>query len=146
MLPMPAYESSALINAPPQVVWDILTNIAAYPSWDSGVVRVDGHVAPGAKITVVSSANPDRAFPVVVTQLEPPRSMRWSGGMPLGLFKGERSFTLAPEPDNRVRFTMREDYTGPLAPLIFKSIPDLNPSFQQFANGLKQRAEHGDQG
>jgi hypothetical protein len=29
MLPMPAYESSALIDAPPQVIWDILTDVAA---------------------------------------------------------------------------------------------------------------------
>lgn len=36
---------------------------------------------------------------------------------------------------------MREEYTGPLAPMIFRSIPDLNPSFQQFAAGLKQKAE-----
>jgi len=141
---MPAYETSAVISAPPQVIGDILTNVAASPNWDCGVVRVDGHVSPGAKITVVSSVNPDRAFPVTVTQLEPRRSMRWSGGMPLGLLKGERSFTLSPVQGDRVRFTMREDYSGPLAPLIFKSIPDLNPSFQQFANGLKQRAEHHD--
>jgi hypothetical protein len=144
MLPMLAYESSAVINAPPQVIWDILTNVAAYPNWDSGVVRVDGHVSPGARITVFSSISPGRAFPVTVTQLEPPRTMRWSGGMPLGLFKGERSFALAPAQDDRVRFSMREDYTGLLAPLIFKSIPDLNASFEQFANGLKQRAEHRD--
>lgn len=139
---MPAYEASAVIDAPPQVIWDILTNVADYPGWDSGVVRVDGRVSPGARITVFSSVNPGRAFPVTVTQLEPPRTMRWSGGMPLALFKGERTFTLTPQQDNRVRFTMREEYVGPLAPLIFKSIPDLNASFQQFANGLKQQAEH----
>jgi hypothetical protein len=34
-----------------------------------------------------------------------------------------------------------EGYTGPLLPLIWRSMPDLGPSFRQFANGLKQRAE-----
>jgi|SRR5579871_6063480 len=141
---MPAYQSSAVIDAPSAVVWDILTDVAEYPAWDSGVVSVQGTVAPGAKITVVSSVNPQRAFPVVVTELQPPHSMRWASGLPLGLFKGERTFTLVAEPDNRVRFTMREAYSGPLAPLIFRSIPDLNPSFEQFAAGLKQRAERRD--
>jgi hypothetical protein len=141
---MPAFRSQAVIDAPPQVVWDILTDVADYPTWDSGVVRVEGKISPGARITVVSSVNPDRAFPVTVTDLQPPLSMRWSSGLPLGLFKGERTFTLAPEPDERVRFTMQEAYTGPLAPLIFRSIPDLNPSFEQFAAGLKQRAERRD--
>jgi hypothetical protein len=36
---------------------------------------------------------------------------------------------------------MREQYAGPLSPLIFKSIPDLGPSFQRFAAGLKRKAE-----
>jgi hypothetical protein len=67
--------------------------------------------------------------------------MRWSGGMPLGLFKGERSFTLTAEPDKGVtRFTMREEYTGPLG-MMWKSMPDLGPSFTQFASGLKREAE-----
>ena len=62
--------------------------------------------------------------------------------MPLGLFKGERTFTLAQEPDQRsTRFTMREEYTGPLLGMMWKSMPDLGPSFKQFASGLKREAE-----
>jgi hypothetical protein len=36
---------------------------------------------------------------------------------------------------------MREEYRGPLAPLIWRSIPDLGRSFRQLAAGLKARAE-----
>jgi hypothetical protein len=39
------------------------------------------------------------------------------------------------------RFSMREEYGGPLAGLIVRSIPDLGAAFQRFADGLKQRAE-----
>jgi hypothetical protein len=52
----------------------------------------------------------------------------------------DRTFTLAPGSDGTTRF-MREEYTGPLLPLIWRSMPDLGPSFRQFANGLKERAE-----
>jgi len=38
-------------------------------------------------------------------------------------------------------FDMREEYHGPLTAMIWGSIPDLQPSFAQFANGLKARAE-----
>jgi hypothetical protein len=38
---------------------------------------------------------------------------------------------------------MREEYTGPLVRLIWRSMPDLGPSFRQFADGLKQRVESG---
>ena len=88
-----------------------------------------------------SKANPGRAFPVKVSEFESGRRMTWSGGMPLGLFKGVRTFTLAPEGNGTTRFTMREEYTGSLLPLIWRSMPDLGPSFRQFADGLKQRAE-----
>jgi hypothetical protein len=138
---MKAYDATVEIQASPETIWAILTDAPGYQAWDSGVERVDGRIAPGEKITVRSQANPGRAFPVKVTEFDPGRGMTWSGGMPLGLFKGVRTFTLAPGTDGTTRFTMREEYTGPLLPLIWRSMPDLGPSFRQFASGLKQRAE-----
>jgi hypothetical protein len=137
---MKAYDAAATIDAPPERIWEILTDAPAYPQWDSGVQKVDGTIAPGEKIKVVSEANPGRAFPVKVTRFEPARSMTWSGGMPLGLFKGVRTFTLTPEGE-ATRFTMREEYTGPLLGMIWRSMPDLGPSFERFARGLKAKAE-----
>jgi hypothetical protein len=134
------YEASATIAADPDAVWAILVDGPGYASWDSGVERVEGTIAPGETIRVFSAVNPGRAFPVKVSDFQPPRSMTWSGGMPLGVFRGVRTFSLTPE-DGGTRFTMREEYTGPLLPLIWRSMPDLGPSFRQFADGLKARAE-----
>ena len=61
--------------------------------------------------------------------------------MPLGLFKGVRTFTLTQQDARTTRFTMREEFTGLMLPMIWKSMPDLQPSFDQFANGLKKEAE-----
>jgi hypothetical protein len=66
--------------------------------------------------------------------------MAWTGGMPLGLMKGVRTFTLTPA-DGATRFTMREEFSGPMLPLIWRSMPDMQPSFEKFAAGLKARAE-----
>jgi len=67
--------------------------------------------------------------------------MVWLGGMPLRfLFKGERTFTLTPV-DGGVEFTMEEVFDGLLAGLITKSIPDLQPAFDEFAACLKREAE-----
>jgi hypothetical protein len=137
---MKHYDAAATIATSPERIWEILTDAPAYAQWDSGVRQVEGTIAPGEKIKVISEANPGRAFPVKVTGFEPGRSMEWSGGMPLGLFKGVRTFTLSPE-DGATRFTMREEYTGPLLPLIWRSMPDLGPSFDRFARGLKAKAE-----
>ena len=139
---MKSYDAAATIEAPPETIWAILTDAPAYAEWDSGVQRVEGSIAPGEKIKVVSEANPGRAFPVKVTTFEPGRAMTWSGGMPLGLFKGVRTFSLSPD-GTATRFTMREEYSGPLLGLIWRSMPDHGPSFEQFARGLKHRAEQG---
>jgi hypothetical protein len=138
---MKSYDATATIKASPETIWAILTDAPGYQAWDSGIERVEGSIASGSRLKVVSKANPGRAFPVKVTELSPARRMTWSGGMPLGLFKGVRTFTLASEGNGTTRFTMREEYTGPLLPLIWRSMPDLGPSFRQFANGLKERAE-----
>lgn len=140
---MRAYEASSVIEAKPEAVWDVLTDGAGWATWDSGVVRVEGSIAPGQKIKVVSEVNPGRAFPVTVTTFEPAAAMTFTGGTPL--FRGVRRYTLAPQPDGSTRFTMREEYTGPLVPLIWRTIPDLGPSFTQFADGLKKRVEQREQ-
>ena len=137
---MRAYEATAVIDASPEQVWRVLIDAAAWPDWNSGVIKVDGQVAPGEKLSIAVAINPGRSFPVRVVTLAEPERMVFRGGMPLGLFTGERTYTVRRE-GNRTRFSMREQSTGPLAPLIFKSIPDLGPSFQQFADGLKKQTE-----
>jgi uncharacterized protein YndB with AHSA1/START domain len=134
------YEATSLIAAPPEQAWAVLVDIAAWPHWDSGVTAVDGRLAVGEELSIKVKANPGRTFPVKVMTLSGPDRMVFRGGMPLGLFTGERTYTLSPE-GTGTRFAMREQYTGLLASLIFKSIPDLGPPFQQFADGLKQQVE-----
>ena len=50
---------------------------------------------------------------------------------------------VSPDASGSTAFHMREEYTGPLVGLIWRSMPDLGPSFERFAQGLKQRVESG---
>jgi hypothetical protein len=134
------FSTRTTIAAPPQKVWQILTDLPQWPEWNTTVVSTSGQVALGAKVTVTVKANPGRAFPVKVRTLDAPSRMTWVGGMPLGLFAGTRTYTLTPH-DGGTEFAMDEVYTGPIAGLITKSIPDLQPSFDEFAACLKARAE-----
>lgn len=138
---MKYYEARSNIEASPQKVWSVLTDGEKYPMWDSGIERFEGKIAPGATVKLFVKVNPGRAFPLKVTELTADRRMVFSGGMPLGLFKGVRTYTLDPDATGGTNFHMREEYTGPLLGMIWKSIPDLGPSFQQFADGLKTKAE-----
>lgn len=134
------YEAGARISAPADRVWAILTDGPGYTTWDNGVVRVDGSITDGERIKVYAEIDPKRAFPVTVGDWDPPRGMSWTGGMPLGLFKGQRRFTLTPD-GPATGFHMREVFSGLMSPLIIRSMPDLQPSFDEFVAGLKAAAE-----
>jgi hypothetical protein len=134
------YEASTTIEATPDEVWAVLADGPGWADWDSGVISVDGELAPGSEIRLVSSVSPTRTFKLKVTAFEPGHRLELSSGMPLGLFTGVRGYDLEPVAGG-TRFTMREEYSGPMARMITKSIPDLQPSFDQFVTGLKARVE-----
>jgi len=138
-----SFQARTSIRANPGTIWKLLTDAPRYPEWNTTVDRVDGTIAPGQKIKLHVKINPGRAFPVKVATFDPPKKMIWSSGMPFGLFKGERTFTLTPRGDGTVEFSMQEIFSGPLAGLITKSIPDLQTAFDEFAAALKTRAERG---
>jgi hypothetical protein len=135
------YRASSSIEADPDTIWAILTDAQAYPDWDNDVVRIEGTIAPGERIKLYSELDPKRGHPIRVVEFEPGRGMTWEGGMPLGLFKGIRTFELAREREGVTRFTMKERFSGPLLRVIGPRLPDFSPSFAKFANGLKRRAE-----
>jgi hypothetical protein len=134
-------EATSDIKASPEVIWGLLTDGPGYPRWNPTVERVEGSIAPGETIKVFVHLNPGRAFPVKVVEFVPAQKMVWSGGMPLGLFKGVRTYTLSPQGGGVTRFTMREEFSGPMLPMIWKSIPDMGPAFREFAEALKVAAE-----
>lgn len=128
------------IQAPPQVVWDLLTDTSSYGAWNPAVLSIEGAMSPGGAIALVSIASPKRVFTLTVTSMDAPARMVWSDGMPLRLFRGVRTYTLDPSGAG-TNFSMTEEFTGPLSGLIARSIPDLTESFDLFADGLKGAAE-----
>lgn len=132
---MKSYAVERDIEARPDAVWAVLTDAEQLAAADTGVIKIEGTIAAGNRIVVWSAVQPKRGFPVKVTQPAPGRTMEWTGGMPLGLFKGVRRFEVSETPTG-THFSMREDFSGPLLGLIGRSMPDLQPSFEQFADGV----------
>ena len=137
---MKQFEATIVIDKAPADVWNVLLDTAKWPEWDPFCERIEGTVAPGAKLRAFTKLSPGRAFPLKVSELVPSERMVWSGGMPLGLFTGERSFALTRDGEG-TRFVLREVFRGPMLALIGGSIPDMTESFQGFAAGLKARVE-----
>ena len=136
------YSTQIEIDAPTSIVWAVLTDTQAWPEWDPFCVdiRTKGELALGTQVTAFTKLAPGRGFTVKVTTDEPEQKMDWTGGMPFGLFKGERTYALQ-NLGGRTYFTMREVFSGPMLKLIGKTIPDMNEAFESFANGLQLRAE-----
>ncbi len=135
-----SYSASVSIAAPPSRVWELLVDAPGYRRWNNTVISIDGVIAAGRTIKLASAVDSGRTFVLKVAEMDPPHRMVWSGGMPMGLFTGTRTFVVEPVGKDS-QFSMSEVYTGLLSGLIFKSIPDLNDSFKQFANSLKAAAE-----
>ncbi len=140
---MKTFAVQRTIKADRDKVWALLTDAPSYTQWNPAVIGIDGRIAEGEKIKLKSIVNPKRTFTLSVKECSAPSRMVWASGMPLGLFTGARTFTLTPTADGSTDFSMEEVYTGLMAPLITKSIPDMTDSFEQFADGLKTAAEQG---
>ncbi len=135
---MKSFSTTTMIQASPEAVWACLTDIASWPGWYATVVRVEGSLAVGQTIRMTTKSG--RSFYLKVTQLMPNQRMVLTGETLLTLFKGERTYLLTARSEG-VEFWMEEVFSGLLAPLITPSIPNLQPSFDEFAAALKQHVE-----
>jgi uncharacterized protein YndB with AHSA1/START domain len=138
---MHSYEASTRIDAPPSLVWEVLTDLRGWRDWDSGVDRVDGRVQLGEPVTVYATMIRRKPFRATVTEVRPEEGMRWHVGLPLGVAVIDRTYHLDPQDDGGTVLTVRELSAGPLSVLLDRNTPDLNPSFRQFCAGLKAVAE-----
>lgn len=123
------------IDASAEAVWALLTDGAAYPSWCSTVISIEGAIGPGQKIALRSTLDPKRTFKLTVREFQPPTRLAWGDAM------GLRTYSVTPKGPGQVVFTMRERIGGPLFPLFARMIPSFDESFDRFAADLKKRAE-----
>ena len=137
-----SYEASITIAASKQTIFGLLSDAPGHARWNTTVERIEGTIAEGNDLSVWANVAPGRAFPAHVAELRPPTRMVWTFRGPLGMFGGTRTFELTGE-DGAVRFHTREVFDGWLAWLIVRTMPDLQPSFDELAASLKRAAERG---
>jgi hypothetical protein len=137
---MKTFEATTTINASPETIWNILSDASGYPDWDLTMDHIEGKLALGEMVKFFTKLSA-QAFPVKVTVFEPGRKMVLTGGMPLGLFKSERTHTLTPTSDGQTTFHTKEIFSGLLLPVFGKNLPDLTDNFEGFAAALKKQAE-----
>jgi hypothetical protein len=132
------------IGAPPDVVWDVLTDTAAYAEWNPFLVHVDGPLAVGERPRIRFSPPGGKAMTMRprVLVADAPREVRWRGhlGIP-GLFDGEHIFTVEAVGAGRTRLVQREEFGGILVPLTGKLLRRTEDGFRAMNEALRERAE-----
>lgn len=130
------------IDAPPQAVWAVLTDLGRYPEWNPLFREASGQVAAGNRITLRSVHPANGRMMTVrpkITVADPDTELRWESTLP-GIISGEHRFTLTPE-GGGTRLEQSETFRGLLAAFPLKTFTQAETSFQGLNEALKQRAE-----
>jgi len=133
------------IDASPERVWDILTDFAAYPTWNPFATRIEGQAQLGARLDVRLEPPGGMAATLHPTLLEvvPQSSLRWLGRLLVpGIFDGEHHFKLEAIDAQRTRLIQEERFTGMLVPQFASSLDQHTlAGFHLMNKALKARAE-----
>jgi hypothetical protein len=130
------------IDASPEQVWAVLTDLDSYREWNPVFVEAGGNVAEGQRIRLRSKHPANGRLMTVkpkITAVQPGAELRWAAGLP-GFISGEHAFTLTPT-DSGTRLVQSETFKGPLTSLSGKTFANAEASFQALNEALKKRAE-----
>jgi hypothetical protein len=129
------------INAPPERVWAVLTDFAAYPGWNPYLVRVDRADAILTVHAVMIEGQPPLVQNVDLIGMAYPE-MVWHGGLPdRSRFAGDHRFRVEAQA-NETRFRHFEHFTGSDAPALVAQHQDrIVTNFERFNHALKRRVE-----
>ena len=132
------------LEAPPERVWAVITDFAAYPEWNPFIRRISGELRSGARLEVRIEPPGGRAmtFKPTVRAVEPNRELRWLGRLLFrGVFDGEHSLRVEPLEGGRSRFVQSESFSGLLVGLVKSRLGKTEAGFEQMNAALKARVE-----
>lgn len=126
------------VSAPPEVVWEVLTDFGRWPEWNPEVksMSFEGPLAPGSMFrwkagpgTIVST----------LEELDPPRYVRWRGRtMSIAAI---HEWRLEPR-DGGTHLETEESFSGLIARVLRRSLQkQLDGALEQGLEHLKREAE-----
>ncbi|MGZ3790351.1 MAG: SRPBCC family protein [Bacteriovorax sp.] len=137
-------ETEIKINAPVQVVWNVLTDFSRHPEWNPFIKSIVGTLSPGErlKVHICPPGQSGMSFAPFVLKVDPEKEFSWKGKLLVpGLFDGEHFFLLENIGPNETRLVHGEQFSGLLVPLLKSMLSRTKMGFDLMNQALKERAE-----
>jgi uncharacterized protein YndB with AHSA1/START domain len=130
------------IEAPPERVWEIVTDVEAWPTWTASISSIerldDAPFGIGSRVRIRQPKLPPAIWRV--TDFDPGRYFAWStSGGGIRVIAVHR---VEPAGESRTRLTLETRQSGLLAPIYELLFRKLGLSYMNLeADGLKRRCE-----
>ncbi len=132
------------IDAPVSRVWDILTDLEAYPRWNPFTYRVESSLVVGepALLYVRMSPTHERLQPEIVTSCIPQKQLSWRSNTPAFILRANRLQVVEAIDASHTRYYTHETFSGLLEPLVMRLYRrDVERGFNAVCHALKAYAE-----
>lgn len=127
------------INAAPEKVWDILTNMDEYPNWNPVMKLLEGEVQEGNKVKYKFTQDEKSISEIdaIVVQVIPNKLLNQKGGIPLILTFNHRY--VLESTGNSTKVIIHEDYKG--IGVNFWNPQSVEEAYKRLNVALKNRVE-----
>lgn len=133
-----------VINAPAQVVWDVIVDFANYGLWNTFCPSIKGKPVVGSPVEMqVDMGNGLQLQVEYVTKVEPIHTIVWSmENKPGDPIHADRAQYVTPIDDTSCRYVSVDEFSGEFAgPMIEQMGALVEKGFNTCAVDLKKRAE-----
>ena len=132
------------IDAPPAVVWEVLTDLARYREWNPFVIGCRSTLVPGEPIDLLVKlrAKPQNQREWMIENVAGKRFAYRMKPFPLGALSSRRSHELEELRDGRTRYRSHMQLSGWLMPLVRALLgKDLERGFSEMSAAVRARSE-----
>lgn len=140
-------QTSIEIEATPEQVWGVLTDIDHWDKWNPIIISASGTASVGTELTITMRGEEGKDGPKympVVTSLQEPELFEWRAKMIAGfIFTNGRVFMLE-KINGGTRLINKETFKGMMVPLFWNKLNSHVPAMLNEMNvALKNRVEKG---
>jgi len=132
------------VRAPASVIWQVLSDIEAWPKWNPLYTKAAGVIRIGAQLDleVTLRGQAPRAIQPTILDWVPNEQLHWRVKMVGGLVKSTRYFEIEELTPGASIFSNGEMFTGLLGPTVAKRLRGpIRDGFRDMGEALKILAE-----